>query len=243
MNDLYRDIIYNLARRAIADATSISALLHTGIKGQLRELFVRQLLEPMLPPGYITGSGNIITAYNQVSSQLDVVVCDRRIVPPLLFQGDVGIFPVEAALCVIEVKSVLTAEELRKAHASALRNNQFKHCVGNGPDIEHLVQCVFAFGTDLSPGGRSEIDRYIEINAGEDAIRAICVVGRGYWFKYNDQWINGTMPGIGGEIVAFLASIANRIQLIASTRRPPDLFEYLHVVHSGDPSSLTLGAD
>lgn len=239
MNDLYRDIIYNLARRAIADASSISGLLHAGTKGQLRELFVRQLLQPILPDKYIIGSGNIITAYNQVSNQIDVIVCDKRIVSPLLFQGDVGIFPVESVLSTIEVKSTLTLDELRKSHQSASLTNKFKHCTTPHPPIEHHVQAVFAFATDLSQNGRSEIDRYVELSASDDSgLKSICVVGRGCWIKTDEGWSDWTMPGIGGEIVAFLIATANTIQRRGLTRRAPDLRDYATFIHPGDPEKL-----
>src|SRR5690348_13586744 len=81
MNRVYKDLLFNLAKRAVQDANSISGLLHSGLKGQLRELFVRELLIPTMPREYVVGSGNILSAYEDISPQLDVVICDGRILP------------------------------------------------------------------------------------------------------------------------------------------------------------------
>lgn len=188
MNQIYKDLLYNLAKRAVMDAEAIKGLVHSGLKGQLRELFVRELLLPILPSEYVVGSGNVITAYNEVSNQIDVIVCDRRVIPPVLFKGDVGIFPIESTLLTVEVKSTLDAHELELSHTSADRVKGFKHSVRPGRAIEHVHSCLFAFGTDLALGGKSELARYIELVGSEEpALRLICVVGRGCWF-----WADGT---------------------------------------------------
>jgi hypothetical protein len=243
MNQIYRDLLHNLAKRAVMDATAIKGLLHNGLKGQLRELFVRELLLPMLPSEYVVGSGNVITAYNEVSNQLDVIVCDRRVIPPVLFEGAVGIFPVESALLTVEVKSTLNAHELGLAHASAERVTSFKHSVLGTKAIEHVGSCLFAFATDLTPGGKSEIERYKEMDGSDEpALRLICVVGRGCWFWAEGKWNNWEFGGEYGEVVAFLVSIANTIQRVAATRTAPDIREYVQCVHAEDQPAPELGA-
>ena len=198
MNRVYRDLLFNLAERAVRDASSISGLLHSGLKGQLRELFVRELLEPMMPKEYVVGSGNIISSYDDISRQIDVVVCDRRILPPILYESALGMFPIESALMTIEVKSKLNACRLKSSHASAEAVAKFQHQppiikTGSGveakyePDVnykpEHVIPYLFAFSSDLEGEGKTELERYIElIGEGEPTLRGICVLGRGFWF-------------------------------------------------------------
>lgn len=240
MNHLYRDLIYNLAGRVVRDAESVQRLVHSGLKGHLRELFIKELLQPMIPSEYVIGSGNIITACNEISNQIDVVVCERRIIPPLLFQDNVGVFPIESALLTIEVKSILDLDELRTAHISAVKVAHFRHSVRPSDSIEHLIPCLFAFNTDLSREGKSEISRYLSITGDADpALRMICVVGRGCWFWNNGSWFNWEFPGVHGEIVAFLVGIANRIQDVAGTRISPDIREYVLFNHAEDVGRLT----
>jgi hypothetical protein len=233
MNRVYKDLLFNLAKRAVQDANSISGLLHSGLKGQLRELFVRELLIPTMPREYVVGSGNILSAYEDISPQLDVVICDGRILPPILFQSDLGMFPIESALVTIEIKSRLDADELKSSHASAERVAKFRHApsVGNKPmhdPIEHVVPYLFAFSSDLAANGKTEIERYTEITSGgEPVLRGMCVVGRGFWFWSDSKWHTWKFSGEHAEIVEFLTAIINTVQRVAATRSQPDLRSYL----------------
>lgn len=186
-----------------------------------------------MPPEYIVGSGNILSAYGDISNQIDVVVCDRGVLPPILFQSDLGMFPLESALITIEVKSRLDANELKTSHASAETVAKFKHAPGlenklQPHKIEHVVPYLFAFASDLTAGGKTELERYTEIaSGGEPALRGICVVGRGFWFWSNGSWNQWNFGGKHAEVVEFLTAIINTMQRIAATRSRPDLRHYL----------------
>jgi hypothetical protein len=234
MHAAYRSLIVNRAASAIAEAQALGDINHSGLKGQLRELVIRELLEPLLPPGCIIGTGEVVSAYEGTSNQMDVVVADRRVLPPVLIR-DAGIFPLEACLLTVEIKSRLTAVELRTSHASARKLAGFHHAPPVGAkehppgDIEHVIPFLLAFGTDLAQGGKTEIQRYLEI-AGDDppAIRGLCVVGRGYW--YFDEvlgWQDGTLAISQGDLVGMVGDIINVAQRVAATRRQPDIREYL----------------
>jgi len=228
MNRLYRDLLFNLAKRAVQDARSIDKVIHTELKGQIRELFIRELLIPVMPREFVVGSGNILSAYDDISNQIDVVVCDGRIVPPILFESGLGMFPIESALLTIEVKSELNAGELKTSHDSAKRVEKFAHAVKSATKIEHVVPYLFAFSTDLVPAGKTEIERYTELLSGDDpALRGICVVGRGFWFWADGKWQNWAFSGENGEVVEFLTAIINTVQGIAATRPRPDLRSYI----------------
>ncbi len=218
----------NLAKRAVQDARSINDLLHNGLKGQIRELFVHELLIPAMPRDYVVGSGNILSAYGDISKQIDVVLCDRRILPPILFQSDVGMFPIESALLTIEVKSMLNAHELKSSHDSAQELLAFKHVYPEDKPYTNVIPHLFAFDSDLVADGKTEIDRYTELLSGGDPVlRGICVVGRGFWFWNEKNWHRWDWPGDHAEVVAFLTSVINVVQGVAATRFRPDLRNYL----------------
>ncbi|WP_336971439.1 DUF6602 domain-containing protein [Sphingobium aromaticiconvertens] len=99
MHPAFQSLIVNRAAIAVAAAGAIQKINHKGLKGQLRELVVRELLEPLLPPGCVIGSGEVVSAYGGTSNQIDVVVADRRVLPPVLIR-DAGIFPLEACLLI-----------------------------------------------------------------------------------------------------------------------------------------------
>ena len=235
MHQAYQDLIVNRATQMAGAATALKSINHSGLKGQLRELVVRELLNPVLPPGYVVGQGEIVSAYGGTSNQIDVVIADRRILPAMLIDQVAGIFPIEAALMTVEVKSKLTAHELRVADASAAGVAALMHAppVGKtafpeGHDIEHVVPYLLAFDTDLTPGGKSEVERYDEARTGKPpSILGICVVGRGFWFQDKGAWVEWKFSIPYGEVVAFIAAVVNTCQRIASTRFQPDLRQYV----------------
>jgi hypothetical protein len=235
MHPLYRDLFLAQAQAAIAAARSVSRVPHNGLKGQLREIVVRELLRPLLPTEFVLTTGQIVSTYGDTSHQVDVAACDRRLVPPVLFEGGCGILPLEATLFALEVKSVLTLAELSKAQADARLVSAFRYAPPIGattwPDnhhIEGVVSYMVAFDTDLAVGGKSEIARYQELlNGDAPSIRGLCVVGRGFWFYAGDKWWEWRLPEPGGELAMMVAAIINTVQRVAGTRRQADVRHYL----------------
>jgi len=226
MHQAYQDLIVNRATQMVGAGRALKSINHSGLKGQLRELVVRELLNPILPPGYLVGQGEIVSAYADTSNQIDVVIADRRILPAMLIDQVSGIFPIEAALMTVEVKSELTAGELRVADASAAKVAKLQHAppVGatafpTGHRIEHVVPYLLAFDTDLTLGGKSEVERYDETLASHaPSILGICVVDRGFWFRDNGAWVEWKFRIPYGEVVGFITAVVNTCQRIASTR-------------------------
>jgi len=91
MNVVYRDLILARAQAAIGAAKAATGVGHSGLKGQLREIVIRDLLRPLFPSDIGLGTGEIITADNQRSRQQDIVVFDKSIVPPVLLEGTTGV--------------------------------------------------------------------------------------------------------------------------------------------------------
>jgi hypothetical protein len=238
MENIYSELTRSRIRAAVEAAHALKGTAHPGLKGQLREIVVRDLLRPLFPADIGAGTGEIITVDGDHSPQQDVVVFDRRILPPILFEQASGFFPLESVLFCIEVKSTLTASELRTAHTNALEleSLRLRYLAGryNADDIpyphegQHLVPCLFAFESDLPGSGKSEVERYNEIRGATDpALRVICVVGRGYW-DWEGEW--GTFSDIAypcGEVVAFVSVILNSYKTISQSRGEPRLGFYL----------------
>jgi hypothetical protein len=85
---------------------------HNGEKGSLREAFVRQIIESLLPHHFAIGSG-IITDFNgKESSQADIIIYDKRLIPPIFQDIGRGIYPIDSVLRVLEIKSNLDKKSL-----------------------------------------------------------------------------------------------------------------------------------
>lgn len=241
MNQLYHQLTLSRIESAVRSAQAVKDIEHTGIKGQLREIVIRDLFRPLLPADIGLGTGVIVTSTNQQSSQQDVVMFDRRILPPSLHEGTTGVFPVESVLYAIEIKSTLTASELKKAHENAkeLESLQYRSGLYNESDVPQphnftkLIPCIFAFGSDLLGSGKSELDRYDEVRGSDDpAIKVFCVVGHGYW-----GWVNSNNRYKWGtflqeqyplaEVVGFIAGVLNTYRKVSASRLDPRLGYYL----------------
>lgn len=235
MNQVFRDLVSSRAVQTVGAARALGSVAHNGLKGALREVVVRDLIQPLLPPGFLVGSGQIISAWGQLSGQIDIVVADGRVLPPILFERAQGFFPIEAVVATIEVKSVLTSTELQLAHASALKVSSFIHASplgqqGHLPEqkVEHVISFLLAFSTDLAPGGKSELQRYGEkYCASEPSIRALCVVGRGFWVRNDEKWIDYQCTCDEGELVGLITAVANICQRVSKSRLQPDIRDYI----------------
>lgn len=75
-----------------------------------------------MPTHFGIGSGIIINHTGRQSSQIDIVVYDKRVLPPFIQGEGVGIYPAESVIATIEVKSFLRGgenKELKEAEDSA----------------------------------------------------------------------------------------------------------------------------
>jgi len=236
VNSTYRDLILANVQAAVGAARAAKGITHKGLKGQLREIVIRDLFRPLLPADVGVGTGKIITADNHQSRQKDIVIFDKRILPPILFEGRTGLFPVESVLYTIEVKSILTKGELKSSHTGASELLDFNYISGKYDDdnepidhkIERVIPEILAFDSDLGAQGKEEVQRYDELRGQEEpAIRAICVVGRGHWYWYKDAWRTWPRTYPFEEVVGFVATIMNMYRKVAATRLEPRMGKYL----------------
>lgn len=70
---------------ALASAQHATQIGHRGLAGEVREILVRELLRPILPPLIGVGTGKIVDHQGNESRQVDVVVYDRSVMPSLLY--------------------------------------------------------------------------------------------------------------------------------------------------------------
>ncbi|MHB9133322.1 MAG: DUF6602 domain-containing protein [Armatimonadota bacterium] len=224
MNKAFRNVFDSRIAATLAAAVSVEEIEHNGIKGLLREVVIRDLLKPLLPPDIGIGTGVIVAPSGDriQSRQTDIIIYDKSIVPAMLFDDSQGLFPVDSVFAVIEVKSKLDAAELRKSYAAAKRLYEMKH-IHNG--ISTLT-AIFAFSSNMKKGNELQrYQRYGDDNPTTSAVRSICVVGKGYWYATGDSW--EPFPWVSqadyGYIVAFLLGIVRMFPHIKESRqRNPD---------------------
>ncbi len=258
MNEAYRALLEARVQGAVAVAKAYSSLHHKLLKGELREIVVRDLLRPFFPSDVGLGTGEIVSAVAGAdhSSQQDVILYNRRILPPLLGDERTGLFPIESVLATLEIKSLLTVEELKQAHLNAKSVHRLE--IQSGGDKEKdaaaalipRLTCLLAFDTDLAAGGKHEIGRYEEIRDGRYSqppankegspgllipkhdrpyLMVICVVGRGLWWYHYErrEFLEVTMTRPFDEVAALVTILGNSYRTLTTLRGEPPIGRYL----------------
>ena len=238
VSNQYQKLLRSKVISAISQAQAASGFSHQGVKGTVLELLISQLFEPLLPADIGVGTGQIIDAYTgKMSGQLDIILYNKAILPPVLVDDKLGIFPIESVLYTIEVKTTLNAKELRMAHDSAkdLATN-FSYLPGlkdeQGKEKHHSIEkirsVVFALNSDLKGTGLNEAERYRK-QYGDDVahIRAICVAGKEYWYDNGNHWVGFKDGEAFDEVLAFIGGVSNTYRAVSASRGQPSLGNYI----------------
>jgi|SRR6056297_570515 len=221
---------------AICEAKTAAGIDHPALSGTIREILVEQMLQPALSPEVRFGTGKLLDNNGNLSKQMDIVLYSPKILPPGLFDERTGLFPMESCLYTIEVKSKLNATNLKEAINNAKSSrllspantfyfNGMKSTTSGTPLPIHAL---FAFDSDLEGSGKSELDRYIEIDPSRSpAISVICVVGKGYWYSGEEGWQYYQASDDHTEVLSFLAGISNTMPKLLSAKGRPQFGSYL----------------
>lgn len=242
-NQFYRDRVRTLIARAMQDFRDIERIDHSGFKGRIRELAVSNIIKPLLYEHLAIGQGKVIDYIGGQSAQIDCVLYSTRNLPPVLYSENEGIFPVDSVLFAIEIKSILNSTRLREALENSASLWPLQYSTGlyserNGrrePAIVPLRPVLFAFSSDLTRDGKSELERYCELDPhvppASPTISMICVIGRGFWW-YNyeprpGKWIFHPPTEALDEVIDFMAFLSLLARGIQLARPAPNLQPYL----------------
>lgn len=222
-HDLYRSRAVHSIADALGRFKEAQRLDHAGLKGRAREMAVEHVLRPFLPRGFAIASGKILDSTGAQSKETDIIIYNDTILPPILWSQRDGVVPVESAFYAIEVKSRLTATELKdttdKATAlMALRMLQGTYHAVDGTVVpsyipSQVVFVLFAFSSDLCE--KNELDRLSEIDPGTfgatSALQALCVLGKGYWYRDGSVWVEHDPSPHFDEGIDFVSGIVNTL--------------------------------
>ncbi|MCK6473001.1 MAG: hypothetical protein L6R28_14760 [Planctomycetes bacterium] len=224
---------------------------HPGLSGLSREIAVEMLLRPLLPPDVAIGTGKIVDSEGNESTQLDIIIHDKDILPAAMYGNRFGLFPIEACLYVIEVKSTACARTAKEARLAAQKLATLRpkpgvigvpcnkkpvglqmeaHEVGAGyfPNYSY-----FAFSTDLTAEGSPARERERLLDGVKDHhqihLCSICVVGSATssWSRTGEVWKEVPASEKHDEVVYFLSTILNTLSKMRVMRPYPNIGNYL----------------
>ncbi len=239
-NELFRHFVSDTIDSTIRLAQSAPSVGHPGMTGSIREIALKNIFRPILTDVADIGSGKITDHRGHLSKETDVIIYSKDINPPILYdtKNDLGIFPAETCLYAIEVKSKSNSAEIQDAIEKAQLIKEMEYTSGIydelGREHQHtltrIVSAFFAFSSDLKE--KSELDRYLGLDSDgktDPLIRAICIVGRGYWYfdKHNQCWWYWKPTSDHGEVIAFIGGVINTIPDAIASRGRPRFGKYL----------------
>ncbi len=111
-----RNIFKEVSEQLLSDFRKSAEIRHPGGKGEFREDAFRNFLRVYLPTRYAIGSGEVITAENRVSGELDITIYDPSHCPALIKSTSHSVYPIESIYGAISIKSHLDAAELKNAY-------------------------------------------------------------------------------------------------------------------------------
>lgn len=254
-NDLYRARLRDSVRVALQQFDEATQLDHPGLTGRVREIAVGRIIEPFLFDHLRVGHGKVTDYLGGLSGESDCIVYSTRHLPPLMYDENLGVFPLDAVFAFVEIKSRLSATTLREAYDNAvtvcrLRPSTGRYVEQDGRRIDLFtppVAGVFAFQSDLTGGGKTEIQRYFGIDSEgrvRPTVQTLCVVGQGFWWykyrHYEDRgaWVFCKPTDNHDEVIAFLAHLLSMIVGRSRERPPPSIEGYLVDIRVPDRSHV-----
>lgn len=123
----YSEHLRSIGDRMRAEFEALGEISHSGSKGREREAVVADLVRSVIPETLgVQHGAEVLSSDGTVSGECDIVVYDRD-VPALYRSPGYAVFPIEAVVAVVEVKSKLDKAELLTSAAQALLLKSMPH--------------------------------------------------------------------------------------------------------------------
>lgn len=256
MNDFYRNLLNNNIKKALADALTAGKIQHPYLTGKLREIFLEQLLQPMLNNNYAVTSGKAFDYDGKLSNEIDLCIYSKNLLPPVFFSSkeNISVLPIESLLNAIEVKSDFTKANIEDAFNKFTILDQELTCTAGFHDERHEVipyyfikpkYSLFSFNyanKNYSPDKILKIYSQIDKNwRNQPLITNICIANKGWLCNTARGWMHFKFDEsneMHEEIIGFLATLSNDLPDIEASRGNPRIGYYLT-----DPYNVDLLVD
>jgi len=225
---------------------------HKLTRGELRDLFVSDILKPFLTSQFGLGAGKIINPKEEESHSVHIIIYDTRILPPFIERQKVGIYPAESVIATIDVHDWLRRKDLLEAEQSAKDMHERIYNPESGMDSSYsflrpLCSVIGFYGTGIKELSETESGAQW-LNSSIHHLFAICLVNRYTWLHESADMSGWSFQNknakTGAETVAFVTAILDNVRTHAEARfarltyRHKDwLGMYVRTFSEGDPLS------
>jgi hypothetical protein len=205
-------------------AKALSGLDQNLLKGELRELFVSEVLKCYLSYPFEIGSGIVVNQRGDQSSQTDVIIYDASVLPPFIKGQHLGVYPAECVLATVEVKSNLGPAELLSLEKAAkkLREEVYSDAGSIYSNDQKFKPICTMFG--FSGSGVKELKEqasgqtWLEENCPH--VTLIALAGVYSWVRLGDRGWFYESKGIetGEEVKRFAAVLLDNVRSLSWRR-------------------------
>lgn len=234
---MLKDILSSVSKKMQIDFEGISSkILHNGEKGTARENILEEYLKNYIPEKYCFSKGTIVDYKDVQSKQVDIIIHDKFMTPCLIDMDNTKVVPIESVYGVVEVKSTLTKEELRKCVLNIESVRKLEKRTVNGYSFP-TAGLVFAYDSDASL--EAVYKNLIELSEKVDIdrrISCICILNKGIILPVNKKGMQNIelLPNLNTvyamiknaeDALLLFYLVLNKI-LNSITVFPPDMVAY-----------------
>jgi len=217
-----------LIKGLVEEARALRNLDHNTLKGQLIELFTSRIVSKFLTSQFGVGTGVIVNQIGDQSKQIDIIIYDRRILPPFIEERKIGVYPAECVMAVIEVRSWVSKETIKEYSVSArkLHDEIYKQESSHYRDY-HLLRPFYSlvgFYEDEIFKNESQEDILFWMWNNAKPLFGVCIVNKLSWL--NVMRLEGSLKMVdenNEETKAFIAVLLDNL-------RTHSQIKYLHLL-------------
>lgn len=170
------NIMQSIAKKMQVDIDEItSEIEHRVVKGTSREEIIINFLKQYLPLKYSIETGIIIDSNGYQSNQQDIIIYDNNVTPRFLNYKSEKLVPIESVRCVLEIKSELNTEELKKAFTNIYNTRKLEKCFFNKKtSLSYPFGLIIAYHSSITlDKAKEELDnlrKQYDLNFGPTAL-------------------------------------------------------------------------
>lgn len=188
---MLKDIFSSVSKKMQIDFEDITSKINHNVeKGTARENMLEFYLKGYIPEKYCFAKGTIVDCKDVQSKQVDIIIHDKFITPYLVDMDSTKIIPIESVYSVIEVKSTLSKEELRKSikNIESVRKLEKKTITGISYPTAGLI---FAYDSDSSLDAiyKNLVTLSNEVGH-ENRVSCVCVLSKGIIIPVDKNGMN-----------------------------------------------------
>ncbi|WP_415887855.1 DUF6602 domain-containing protein [Neptuniibacter sp. QD37_6] len=199
------------------------SVTHMGMRGQLREKYLIEFFQDVIPQSYSITSGIICDASGLSSMQMDFIVANDALLPSLALHDDISIVPVEASLMTAEIKSTLHKQALDQVESQSKSISKLRYTNRQGQEsIQLAEQKVLVPSIILAYDCKVSLDTLKDFLSRNPFVVGICVVGQFSLLKLNSSSSTFIEPsdehGQYWETLVFVGKLYHALQDVAFGR-------------------------